>query len=252
MRVSFCVTLVLASFIFRGIGVCADPPVKPTLAEDKKRKFTCSVLGSVTSIPFYNQNAELFYQRVANPSKNLASYYERFLPQLRPSSRVLDVGCGIGRDSQYFESLGHDVTAIDGSEEMVEFSNKILKKPAKLMLFEEMDFREEFDGVWATAAFIHVPGNELLDVLVRVHKALKPGGLFFFNFKHGQGEYIDPLERRTFYYMTEDPLRGYLNGIFEVIDIWRTDDFSSSVAHSPDKMWLNALVRKNEKSTATS
>lgn len=224
-----------------GTGFSAEESV----IKEEQRKCNHSSLGSVTSIPFYNKNAELFAQRVAVPSKNLASYYERFLPPLAPSSKILDIGCGIGRDSKHFEDLGHLAFAIDGSEEMVLAANKILKNPARLMLFEELNFNEEFDAIWAAAAFIHVPGNELSDVLDKAFNALKPGGLFFFNFKHGQGEYTDPVEGRTFYYMTEQPIRRYLEKYNpEIIDIWTTDDFSSSVAHSPDKKWLNILIRK--------
>ena len=161
---------------------------------------------SVASIAFYDEKAQVFYDRVSTPSKNLASYYERFIPLLSPRSSILDLGCGIGRDSQYFESLGHCVTAIDGSKEMVRFANAILRVPARIMLFSEVDFVNSFDAVWSTAALIHVPSEELGDIIGRVHRALKPAGIFFLNFKHGVGEYTDPIEKRTFFYMTREPI----------------------------------------------
>ena len=207
---------------------------------------TQAVSRSVASIAFYDEQAQVFYDRVKAPSKNLASYYAKFLPLLSPGSRILDLGCGIGRDSQYFESLGHCVTAIDGSKEMVRFANAILKVPARVMLFSEVDFEGEFDAVWAAASLIHIPRDELGDILDRVYRALKPGGIFFLNFKHGTGEYTDPVEKRTFYYMTRDPIQTYLTEGFDIIEIWTTEDFSSCVAHSPDKMWLNILARKKE------
>lgn len=110
------------------------------------------------------------------------------------------------------------------------------------MRFQEMNFSEEFDGIWAAASLIHVPKSELKDVMSRIGRALKPKGIFFVNFKHGEGEYTQ--EERTFYYMTEVSLRPYLADQFEIIDTWTTEDLSSIFAHSPDKLWLNVLARK--------
>ena len=196
-----------------------------------------------SSISYYNKNAELFYKRTIN--SDMSENYQKFLFRLKPlPSTILDLGCGVGRDARYFENLGYDVTAIDGAEEMVCFANEILKKPARLMLFREMNFTNEFDGIWAAASLIHIPEEELEDVIYRIDRALKPSGIFFATFKHGKGEYTQ--EGRTFYYMTEESIRKYLAEGFEFIDVWKTEDKTSSIAHSPDKMWLNILVRKKK------
>lgn len=113
-------------------------------------------------------------------------------------------------------------------------------------LFSEVDFVGRVDAVWSTASLIHVPREELGDILDRVSRVLKPEGIFFLNFKHGTGEYTDSVEKRTFYYMTREPIQTYLAEGFDIIEIWTTEDFSSCVAHSPDKMWLNILARKKE------
>lgn len=194
----------------------------------------------MSSIAYYNKNAQIFYERTINGCAS--ELRERFLAQLKPSVRILDVGCGVGSEARFFEELGHHITAFDGSEEMIKLANQILKEPASLMFFQDMNFSEEFDGIWAAASLIHVPTHELKDVINRICRALKPGGIFFANFKHGEGEYTQ--EERTFYYMTETSLRYYLADQFKIIDIWTTEDHSSNFAHSPDKMWLNMLARK--------
>ena len=196
-----------------------------------------------SSIPYYNQNAELFYKRTIN--SDMSENYQRFLFRLGSPPRViLDLGCGVGRDARYFENLGYNVSAIDGAEAMVKYANAILKKPARLMLFREMNFANEFDGIWAAASLIHTPQEALEDVIDRIGRALRPNGIFFATFKHGKGEYTQ--EERTFYYMTEESMCEYLAKGFEVLEIWKTEDKTSSVAHSPDKTWLNILVRKKK------
>jgi len=194
----------------------------------------------MSSIPYYDKNAQAFHDRTINA--NMSESHDLFLELMVPSGNILDVGCGVGRDAHYFEKHGYAVSAFDGSVEMVRLANQILKNPAKQMFFDEMDFTEEFDGAWAAASLIHVPNKELTDIIKHIHKALKPGGIFLASFKHGDGEFTH--EERTFYYMTDSGIRPYLEGLFEVIKIWTTEDRTSKVAPSPDKKWLNVLVRK--------
>lgn len=198
-------------------------------------------LKEISSIPYYDKNAELFYQRTIN--SDMSEYYKVFLANLgKPDAKILDMGCGVGRDTHHFESLGYVVTAIDGSQEMVKLANKITVNPAYLMLFKDMLFDNEFDGIWAAASLIHVPKCELKDVINRVHTALKRDGIFFSTYKHGAGEYTQ--EERTFFYMTEESIRAHLSEGFKIIDIWKTRDNTSKIAHSPDQTWLNVIARR--------
>lgn len=194
------------------------------------------------STVYYDKNAQLFYERTINI--DFTELYEPFLELIKPCVRILDAGCGVGRDAQYFESLGHQVTAIDGSSEMVNLASQLLKIPAKQMFFHEMTFSEEFDAVWAAASLIHVPPVGLQDVIGRIHRALKSQGIFFATLKHGAGEYTQ--EGRTFYYLTESSLRPFLESQFEIIKIWTNPDLSRHLAHSPDGLWLNVLARKKD------
>ncbi len=57
------------------------------------------------------------------------------------------------------------------------------------MTFQEMEFENEFDAVWASASLLHIPRNEIKDVLKRITNALKPKGVLYASFKHGNQEY---------------------------------------------------------------
>lgn len=196
---------------------------------------------NMSSIHYYNKNAHDFYLRTIDEIHRSKERIQ-FLAELQPGATILDVGCGVGRDARCFEKLGYSVTAFDGSEEMVKLSTQILKNPPFLMRFKEMNFFEKFNGVWAAASLIHVSPHELKDIFQRIYNALTPQGIFFVNFKHGVGNYTH--EERTFYYMTEQEIRPYLASHFEIINIWKTEDNTSKVAPSPDKMWLHVLAKK--------
>lgn len=169
------------------------------------------------TLGYYNQNSAIFYERTINV--DFSPYYNKFLPFIPDGGSILDVGCGVGRDAHYFEKLDYKVLAIDGSEEMVRLSNEILSRPAERVLFQDISYHEEFDGVWAAASLIHVPDHELQEILGKLHTSLKQGGVLLATFKHGSGHYTQ--EGRTFYYMREDVLRPKLEGMFEVLDVPR-------------------------------
>jgi hypothetical protein len=55
--------------------------------------------------------------------------------------------------------------------------------------------RAAYDGVWASACLLHVPRDELAGVLARIHRSLKPEGLFYARYKVGHGDGRDSLGR---------------------------------------------------------
>ena len=73
--------------------------------------------------------------------------------------------------------------------------------------------RAAYDGVWASACLLHVPRDELAGVLARIHRALKPEGLFYASYKVGHGDGRDSFGRYYNYpprsgWMRPTPLRA--------------------------------------------
>ena len=94
--------------------------------------------------------------------------------------RLLDLGCGPGRDLKTFREMGHEATGVDGSARFVEMARAYSGCDAWQQDFVQLDLPAEyFDGVYANASLFHVPSAALPDVLRRLHGALKPGGVLF-------------------------------------------------------------------------
>ncbi|MBN2094699.1 MAG: methyltransferase domain-containing protein [Candidatus Aenigmarchaeota archaeon] len=107
-----------------------------------------------------------------------------------PGKRVLDIGCGPGRDAKYFSEKGLDVTAIELSKAFLEIARKNVPQ-AKVIFMDmrHMDFPgSSFDGLWATASFLHIPKNQAKSTLEGFSRILKSGGLMFISVKQGEGE----------------------------------------------------------------
>ena len=146
------------------------------------------------TLAWYQHEAPRYTQSFGRvPSRHL----DGFLDRLPPGARVLELGCGGGRDSARIAERGFDLDATDGTPAMVEKTRERFAIAARLMRFDELDARDVYDAVWAHACLIHVARADFPGVATAIHRALRPGGWHFANFKLGDGEGRDPLGRLT-------------------------------------------------------
>ena len=122
-------------------------------------------------------------------------HLDGFLDRLQPGARVLELGCGSGRDSARMAARGIAVDPTDATPGMVAKAREGFGLPARIMRFDELDPLEAYDGVWAHACLIHVARADFPGVLAAIHRALRSGGWHFADYKLGDGEGRDPLGR---------------------------------------------------------
>jgi SAM-dependent methyltransferase len=190
------------------------------------------------TLQFYRRNAEAYAGWAKAPSTRLAG----FLAQLAPGSSILELGCGAGNHCAEMLSRGFNVRATDGSPEMAGIASRRLNHPVEAMLFHELDAHEAYDGVWASACLLHVPREELAGILARIHRALKPDGLFYASYKVGHGDGRDSLGR---YYNYPSP--EWLEATYAASGPWRQVTSDTSVIQSFDDApatMLHIIVRK--------
>lgn len=189
------------------------------------------------TVSYYDKNIQSYIERTFQVE--MKENYERFLCHLPPKAKILDAGCGPGRDALAFSQKGYSVLGFDASEEMVKYVNETLQIPAIKGFFNELEFSEEFDGIWASASLVHVPPSSLADVLHRFWKALKPNGVLCFSYKEGSG--VQKEQERTFTYMNKETIAPYLHE-FTLLDQWSRTP-KAGVNLTPCS-WLNTIVRK--------
>lgn len=193
------------------------------------------------SIDYYERYANVYYENTAE--LNMGELLDRFLELLPENAEVLDLGCGSGRDSLYMEEAGCLMTLMDGSAEMCKLAEINTDKEVLNLRFEEMDFQEVFDGIWACASLLHVAEKDIDDIMRRVSDSLKPGGILYMSFRYGEDEEI--RSQRFYHDYTEETAKEMVgrHPELEILDIWITDDIHTT---AQDKDWLNVLVKKNE------
>nr|WP_255699151.1 class I SAM-dependent methyltransferase [Tychonema sp. BBK16] len=114
----------------------------------------------------------------------------------RKPGKILDIGCGPGRDLVAFKTQGHTVVGLDATPAFVEIAKELSGCEVLQQSFLNLDLpNAEFDGIFANASLIHVPRDKMIKVLKDLHKALVVNGAIVMSMCRGDWEGYD--ERPT-------------------------------------------------------
>lgn len=194
---------------------------------------------STTTLDYYNKNAKKFISGTI--SVDFGTIQNRFLDKLHPGAKILDYGCGSGRDTKYFLEQGCKVTAIDGSQKLCKLASEYTGIQVKHMLFQDLDEKEAYDGIWACSSILHVPANELQDIIKKMANALRAQGIIYTSFKYGtfegerNGRYFTDMTEETFAKLIQDMDE------LEIEEQWITSDVRPGRG---EEKWLNLILRK--------
>ncbi|MBE3512351.1 bifunctional 2-polyprenyl-6-hydroxyphenol methylase/3-demethylubiquinol 3-O-methyltransferase UbiG [Enterobacter cloacae complex sp. I2] len=190
------------------------------------------------TLHYYQNHAQDFFDGTVNV--DMTPLYEAFTQHLTHGARVLDAGCGSGRDAKAFHEMGYQVDAFDASCAMVELARQHTGLPVQLMTFSEVDVKAQYDGIWCCASLLHVPSSELPAVMQKLADALKPGGVWYVSFKYGTGERVQG--ERRFTDLDEEGLRMGISNMTDVAitSLWVTKDYRPERS----ERWLNGILHK--------
>ena len=191
-----------------------------------------------TTLNYYNNNAEAFIQGTI--SVDFSATQDRFL-RLLSGKKILDFGCGSGRDTKYFLEKGFEVAAIDGSVELCKAASLYTGIEVKHMLFLDLDESAAYDGIWACSSILHLPKSELKEVFLKMSEALVPDGIIYTSFKYGTFE--GDRNGRYFTDFTTETFASFIKDIKELVirDQWITGDVRPG---REDEKWLNLILQK--------
>ena len=191
------------------------------------------------TIRYYDEHADSFAAGTIRVDFSAAQ--DRFLSFLPKDGRILDFGCGSGRDSKYFLEKGFQVDAMDGSEKMCRIARQNTGLPVRQMLFSELDAEAVYDGIWACASILHLPKSELQNVFCKISRALKPGGYCYTSFKYG--EFEGERNGRHFTDFTEKTFENFLTELnkLTIADEWISSDVRPG---RTEEKWLNVIIQK--------
>jgi len=196
---------------------------------------------SAVTLSHYNRHAERFWEGTRD--HDVSQNRDALLKALRgaPPFRILDFGCGPGRDLKIFRDLGLEAIGLDGAERFVALAREHSGCEVWCQDFLKLDLRPEyFDGVFANAALFHVPSQELARVLRELWATLKPDGVLFSSNPRGNNEEGWNGERYGAYYDWERWRELVTTAGFSEIDHY----YRPPGLPREDQPWLASLWRK--------
>ncbi len=130
------------------------------------------------TIEFYNRTAP---ETVVRYAQGQSAVTELFSVAFAPGSRVLDLGCGSGRDLNALCQAGYAGLGVDASAEMLSEARQLFPALANRITQDELPqlttvADQGFDGVLCSAVLMHLPGEWLFDTVYNIRRILKPGG----------------------------------------------------------------------------
>lgn len=191
------------------------------------------------TLNYYNNSAVDFYQNTV--SVEFSDTQSKFLSKLDKNAYILDFGCGSGRDTKAFLNQSYHVEATDGSAELCKLATQYTGISVRHMLFQELSAVDQYDGIWACSSILHLPLDELSDVMCKMAIALKSNGIIYTSFKYGT--FSGERNGRYFTDMTESTFTAFIRNIADLVteEQWISSDVRPGRG---EEQWLNIILRK--------
>ncbi len=190
---------------------------------------------------FYDENAPVRDRSSIETWKVVER--QHFLNRLieEDAQTLLEIGAGVGRDSQFFQENGLTVTSTDLSAEMVAHCR------AKGLTAHQLDFmqlpqlNQTFDAIFALNCLLHVAQADLQSVLTQIKQRLQPSGLFYYgvyggNRFEGMREQHEQIPRFFSFYSDEE-IQEIVGERFELVEFRRVEVSDTADYHFQSMIW---------------
>jgi SAM-dependent methyltransferase len=139
---------------------------------------------------------------------------DEFAGLIPKGGNVLDVGCGGGRDAQYFTDQGFCVTGIDLSSVMIDYAKQLIPN-AEFHVMDVVNINlpeHNYDAIWAQAVLLHLERKDVPKVLDKFYELLRPEGVLHIQVKLGSGtayvsEKLSGFKERFYTYFSKEEMQ---------------------------------------------
>lgn len=212
---------------------CSAPSAPPAFGYQSK------------TIDYYDRESKDYIS--STKTINLNSLYRIFRESgiirkgLPRGALILDAGCGSGRDSRYFIQHGYRVVSFDASKKMVDHCLSYPYSYCIQKSFNEIEYLEEFDAVWACASLLHLNLSDFTDALERLNNALIPGGIIYFSLKSKGSSKPSIDSGRKFFFYDQSEVEDICEKLLLTnIKIWENE----ARKHGDTSIWTNYIFEK--------
>jgi SAM-dependent methyltransferase len=176
------------------------------------------------------------YEDLRHLPSPLAKLAEPYFPK---GSLILDLGCGVGRDAEYFAKKGHQVTATDFSEDAIELCKKHFEGSGIGFAVQDMHDpfpypNNKFDVVYANLSLHYYSDQKTREIIIEIYRVLKNGGTLAFACKSYDDFHNNGVEVEKDIFLSKDGVaihlfsvdyaKSILEGVFKIDHLDEVDE----------------------------
>lgn len=194
----------------------------------------------VAAPSWYDENADNFAARTL--AMGVPVELNAMLDLLPAGSRVLDAGCGAGRDMAAIAQRGHKVEGVDGSSAMVAIAASVSAAPVRhldLRLFN--DPADSWNAIWCCATLLHFERAEARAIMCALGASLTDDGMLFISVKEGHGQSLSG-DGRPFQYWTRAEIAADIASAG--LDLFHIAEIDTAASDASMTRWIVANARK--------
>jgi|SRR3989344_215463 len=193
------------------------------------------------TVDSYNKSALAIADKFDGQGARVEDIEEIFGLVKKLNPKVLEIGCGNGRDAAEIVKHTDDYLGIDISDGLIKLAReKVSEAKFEVADIEEFEFPQNLDIIIAFASLLHVNKENFKNILERAFKALGPGGIFYISIKYADSykevEKEDQFGVRTFYLYSESDMREIV-GDFKIIKMVEEE--------IRNQIWMEVILEKN-------
>lgn len=177
------------------------------------------------TVEFYEDHVDEYIKHTEGLQDT--DWLKKFVKKLNKNSKVLDLGCAFGRDTQFFLDNKFDAYGVDLSKKLIEKA-KIRVPTGKFQVASLLDLPFEddfFDAIWCSATLLHLSKKDVPKALSEMQRVLKTKGILYLHLKEGKGEKLIEDDRykgaiKFYSYFSKDEISTFLDKAnFTIIDL---------------------------------
>ncbi len=197
------------------------------------------------TLDYYSSNAQAVALSYESAPSSLAPH---FSSSFAPGGRVLDIGCGSGRDLAALNKLGFKPYGLDGTPELVELAQQLhpeLRGSVVEGLLPDFEppFGGNFDGVVCCAVLMHINSMELFNAALAIKRCLKANGRLLISVPSQRSD-TDTTDRDTKGRLFKTYAPGFLQLTFERLGFSLIDQWTNSDAMNRQGIeWVSLLFQ---------
>ena len=132
------------------------------------------------TLKYYENNSTSLITRYESADVN--DVHQLLLKTFEKRSKLLEIGCGSGRDASFMIKNDYNIIAVDGSKNIIVEAKKVHPNLSEKLYHKavpnDLTFKQTFDGIYSIATLMHLSKIDLQKTIFKIYNLLNQNGKF--------------------------------------------------------------------------